>query len=120
MTYEEFKTNFLPEFLNIKSFAGKIKFAKEHLTQIGSGTGRVVYDIDGEKVLKLAKNPKGIAQNEAEANAGRYPDTHSIVTEVFEESDDSEWLISEKAKKVNEARIKQLTGIPSLNDYIII
>ena len=26
------------------------------------------------------------------------------------------WIISEKAKKVNEARIKQLTGIPSLND----
>jgi hypothetical protein len=116
MTYDEFKQNFLPEFLKIKSFAGKIKYAGEHLTRIGSGTGRIVYDIDGEKVLKLAKNPKGVAQNEAEAGAGYYRDTQHIVTVVFDSADDDSWIISEKAKKVNEARIKQLTGIPSLND----
>ena len=88
MTYEEFKQNFLPEFLNIKSFSGKMKYANERLTRIGSGTGRVVYDIDGEKVLKLAKNPKGIAQNEAEAGAGYYRDTQHIVTVVFDSADD--------------------------------
>ena len=114
MTYEEFKQNFLPEFLNIKSFNGKMKYANERLTRIGSGTGRVVYDIDGEKVLKLAKNPKGIAQNEAEAGAGYYRDTQDIVTIVFDSADNDGWLISEKAKKVNERRIVQLTGIPSL------
>ena len=116
MTYEEFKQNFLGDFLNIKSFAGRMKYAGENLTRIGSGSGRVVYDIDGERVLKLAKNPKGVAQNEAEAGAGRYEDTHSIVTKVFEEADDNTWLISEKGKKVTERRIKELTGIPSLND----
>jgi tRNA nucleotidyltransferase/poly(A) polymerase len=116
MTYTEFKENFLPELSKIKSFNGKIKYAKEHLTQIGSGSGRIVYDIDGEKVLKLAKNPKGIAQNEAEAGAGYYRDTHHIVAVVFDSADDDNWLIAEKAKKVNEKRIVQLTGIPSLND----
>jgi hypothetical protein len=119
MTYVEFKQNFLPEFLNIKSFAGKMKYASQYLTRIGSGTGRVVYDIDGEKVLKLAKNPKGVAQNEAEAGAGYYRDTHHIVAIVFDSADDDSWLISEKAKKVNESRIKQLTGIPSLNDLVM-
>ena len=117
MTYAEFKQNFLPEFRNIKSFNGKVKYAKERLgTPIGSGTGRIVFDIDGEKVLKLAKNTKGIAQNEAEANAGFYKDTHDIVAIVFDSEDDNSWLISEKAKKVNERRIIQLTDIPSLND----
>lgn len=116
MTYAEFKENFLAEFLNIKSFVGRIKYAKQYLTGIGSGSGRIVFDIDGERVLKLAKNPKGIAQNEAEANAGRYDDTHSIVTKVFEEADDNTWLISEKGNKVSERRIKELTGIPSLSD----
>lgn len=116
MTYAEFKENFLPEFLNIKSFAAKIRYAKEHLPRIGSGTGRIVYDIDGEKVLKLAKNAKGVAQNGAEAGAGYYRDTQHIVTEVFDSADDDTWLISEKAKKVNEKRIKEVTGIPSLND----
>ena len=116
MTYDEFKQNFLPEFLNIKSFKGKIDYANQRLAKIGSGTGRVVYDIDGEKVLKLAKNPKGIAQNEAEAGAGYYRDTHDIVAIIYESGDNDEWLISEKGKKVNEKRIKELTGIPGLNE----
>lgn len=115
MTYEEFKQNFLPEFLKIKSFAGKMKFANQYLTRIGSGSGRIVYDIDGKKVLKLAKNPKGVAQNEMESNIGRYYDVQNIVTEVFEGANDDTWIISEKAKKVGEKRIKELTGIPSLN-----
>lgn len=114
MTYQEFKENFLPEFLKIKSFKGKMDYANQQLTRIGSGSGRVVYDIDGEKVLKLAKNTKGIAQNETEAGIGYYRDTQNIVTIVFDSADNNEWLISEKAKKVNETKIKQLTGIPSL------
>lgn len=114
MTYEEFKQNFLPEFLNIRSFAGRIKYASQYLQQIGSGSGRIVYDIDGEKVLKLAKNAKGIAQNKAEAGAGYYRDTQHIVTKVFDNADDDSWLISEKGKKVTDKRIRELTGIPSL------
>ena len=116
MTYDEFKQKFLPEFLNINSYAGRIRYANENLQRIGGGSGRIVYDIDGEKVLKLAKNTKGVAQNGAEAGAGYYRDTQHIVTEIFDSADDDTWLISEKAKKVNEKRIKELTGIPSLND----
>src|ERR1035437_429968 len=114
MTYAEFKERFLPQFLNIKSFNGKMEYAKQYLQRIGSGTGRIVYDIDGQKVLKLAKNNKGIAQNAEESRIGRDYYIANIVTEVFESADDDNWLISEKAKKVNENRIKQLTGIPSL------
>jgi tRNA nucleotidyltransferase (CCA-adding enzyme) len=118
MTYDEFKQNFLPEFLNINSYAGRMRYADQNLQRIGSGSGRRVYDIDGEKVLKLAMNAKGVAQNGAEAGAGYYRDTQHIVTEVFDSADDDTWLISEKAKKVNEKRIKELTGIPSLSDLL--
>jgi len=114
MTYDEFKQNFLPEFLNINSYAGRMRYADERLPRIGSGSGRRVYDIDGEKVLKLATNAKGVAQNSVEAGAGYYRDTQHIVTEVFDSADDDTWLISEKAKKVNKKRIEQLTEIPSL------
>ena len=116
MTYDEFKQNFLPEFLNINSYAGRMRYADQNLQRIGSGTGRAVFDIDGEKVLKLAKNAKGVAQNGAEGGAGYYRDTQHIVTEVFDSADDDTWIISEQAKKVGEKRIKELTGIPSLND----
>lgn len=116
MTYDEFKQNFLPEFLNINSYAGRIRYPNQNLERIGSGSGRIVYNIDGEKVLKLARNAKGVAQNETEAGIGQYRDTQHIVTEVFEYADNDTCIISEMAKKVNEKRIKELTGIPSLND----
>ncbi len=115
MTYNEF-LNFLNQFEEIKSFADRIKFANQHLQRIGGGTGRIVYDIDGTKVFKVAKNAKGVAQNDAESDVGRYPDTHNIVTKIFEFDNDGNWLIAEKAKKVTEKRIKDLTKIPSLND----
>jgi hypothetical protein len=115
MTYDNF-LNFLDEFEEIKSFNGKIKYADQNLQRIGSGTGRVVYDIDGEKIFKIAKNVKGIAQNEAEEDAARHKDYDDIITNIYESANDDSWLIVEKAKKVNEKRIKELTGIPSLND----
>ena len=121
MTFEEFKQNFLPEFLNINTYAGRMRYANERLPRIGSGSGRIVYDIDGQKVLKLAKNAKGVAQNGAEAGAGYYRDTQHIVTEVFDSADDDTWLIAEKGKKVTDKRIRELTGIPSLdklNDFL--
>ena len=115
MTYDEF-LNFLDGFEEIKSFVGKIRAADQNLTRIGSGSGRIVYDIDGEKVFKVAKNSKGIAQNSEEAGTGQYHDTHHIVTKVFDSANDDSWVISEKGKKVTENRIKELTGIPSLNE----
>ena len=115
MTYDEFLV-FLNDFEKIKSFAGKMKAANENLTRIGSGTGRVVYDIDGTKVFKIAKNAKGVAQNEAEINIGYYSYNQNIVTKIFESADDYTWIIAEAGKRVNEKRIKQITGISSLNN----
>lgn len=114
MTYDEFLV-FLDDFEEIGSFAGKIQAANQNLQRIGSGSGRAVYDIDGTKVLKVAKNQKGVAQNEVEASVANYSDTEHILTRVFESSDDDTWLVAEKAKKVSEKRIKELTGIPSLS-----
>jgi len=109
-------SEFLTNLNNIKSFKGKMDFANQNLEKIGSGSGRVVYSIDDKSVLKLAKNPKGIAQNEVEISLGK-DDYYAkgTVADVFDNADDNSWLIAEKAKKVGEKRIKQLTGIPSLN-----
>lgn len=111
--------NFIEELNSINSFRGKIDYANQHFTRIGSGSGRIVYDLDGVNVLKLALNSKGIGQNEVEAGIGYYPDVQHIVTKVIDSADNDSWIIAEKAKKVNERRIKELTGIPSLNDLFI-
>lgn len=53
----------------LPSFAAKIKYCTEGLGKpIGAGSSRIVFQIDDQWVLKLAKNTKGIVQNEYESN----------------------------------------------------
>ena len=60
----------MEEFKNMKSFNQRIQYCEQNLQRISSGSSRIVYRIDDEKVLKLAKNKKGLAQNEAEVDFG--------------------------------------------------
>ena len=63
---EAYPTSFnIEEFKQLKSFNQRIQYCEQHLQRISSGSSRIVYKIDDEKVLKLAKNKKGLAQNEA-------------------------------------------------------
>lgn len=116
MTYDNFP-KFIEELSKIRTFSGKIDYANQNFQKIGTGTGRVVYDIDGAKVLKLAKNPKGIAQNEIEEQAARYKDYDDILTNVFDSADDYSWIVAEKAKKITPKRFQQITGFEIFDVY---
>ena len=115
MTYDDF-LNFLEEFEKIPSFAGRIRATDQVLSRIGSGSGRIVYDIDGKYVFKIAKTAKGQAQNNAEVDAAAHPFNDDIIAKVYEydTTNRGNWLIAEKAKPVTEQRIQELTGIPNL------
>ena len=97
------------EFNNIRSYNGKLKYATERLRKISSGSSRVVYQVDNEKVLKIAKNKKGLAQNETEADWSK--DAYDVTAKVFETSPDFFWVEMELAKKLIPSRFKQLTKI---------
>lgn len=97
------------EFNNIRSYNGKLKYATERLRKISSGSSRVVYQVDNEKVLKIAKNKKGLAQNETEADWSKY--AYDVTAKVFETSPDFFWVEMELAKKLTPTRFKQLTNI---------
>jgi len=119
MDLNYFKDNILPNLNKINSFTEKGKFLANYLPRISSGSGRIVYEINDKYVLKFAKNTKGISQNEVEAGIGTDSYFDNIVTQVIAEDDDYKWIVSEKAKKVTEKRIVELTGIPSLYEYYI-
>ena len=64
---EDYPINWnVEDFKKLNSFNKRIQYCEEKLTRISSGSSRIVYKIDESKVLKLGKNKKGIAQNEAE------------------------------------------------------
>lgn len=103
-------------FKNIKSFRSRVLYCDQHLQKIASGSGRVVYKIDDEKVLKLAKNPKGIAQNEIEIEYGNYGDLRDIVARTFDFDNKGLWVEMELARKVKPTQFKQIVGY-SFDDF---
>lgn len=95
---------------SIKSFAGKLKYCKQMLgPSFGSGSSRIIFEIDDNKVLKLAKNQKGLAQNEFEEETSMYGD---MVVKVFECADDYSWLVEENCVPAKEKDFEQILGLP--------
>jgi hypothetical protein len=101
----------MDDFNVIPTYKGKFRYANERLTKLAAGSARIIFKIDDEKVLKLAKNEKGLAQNNVETDG--YLRNHPITAHVFDYDDKHDrpfWLEMEYAKKVTPKRFQQLTG----------
>lgn len=106
----------IEEFKKLNSFNDRIKYCDTHLKKISSGSSRIVYMIDNEKVLKLAKNKKGLGQNEVEIEYSNYYDISSIVAKVFESDENNLWVEMELARKVTPSIFKSVVGV-DFNTY---
>ena len=94
----------------IPSFAGRLKYCKQMLgPTFGSGSSRVIFEIDDDKILKLAKNKKGVAQNEFELETSRYSDA---VVKVIDCDDDCTWLVEENCIPAKEQDFERIIGLP--------
>lgn len=99
----------MDEFKTLKTFAERIRYCQTRLQRISSGSARIVYQIDNEKVLKLAKNRKGIAQNEAEAG-DYYKNSIGCFAEIYDVDDNYLWIEMQLARKAKMSDFKRLTG----------
>lgn len=108
---EDYPSNFsMEEFKTLNTFSSRIDYCQKNLKRISSGSSRIVYQIDDEKVLKLARNKKGLAQNEVEIEYSHYSDIDNIIAKVFEYDENNLWLEAELARKLTEPKFKQITG----------
>ena len=108
---EDYPTNFnMDDFKQITSFKKRIEYCNTNLKRIGSGSSRAVYQIDDEKVLKLAMNAKGLAQNEHEIKLSNYYDIKDIVANVFDKEAKNLWLEMELARKLTESDFQRISG----------
>lgn len=85
----------MEEFKSIRTFTGRVEYCRSKLRYLGRGSSRMVFEIDDEKVLKLAYNTKGVAQNEAEADPSLQ--RYGIFAEVFDYHPSYYWIEMEKA-----------------------
>ncbi len=106
------------------SFAQRIRYAKERAQQIGAGSSRVAFVIDyqGRKtVLKIAKNKKGIAQNDYESQmfSDYYVDGLNIsipMIDYDEKNESPTWVHVEYAEKMKPNMFKELFSGVSHNE----
>ena len=66
-----YNNSIINELDNISSIKNKLKFAQENLNLVGSGSARTVFALEEDKVLKIAKDERGIEQNKVEINISK-------------------------------------------------
>lgn len=114
---EEYPSEFdLAHFKALNNFSARARYCNEKLKRISSGSARIVYMIDDTKVLKLAKNKKGLAQNEIEISHSQYNDISHVLARVFAYDQNNLWSEMELARKVTPNIFKSVTGF-SFQDY---
>jgi hypothetical protein len=98
---------------NLESFTARKKYAAANLKHLSSGSSRIVYLTPDKTVLKLAKNEKGLAQNEAEAN----PKMKSkYLNKILKRANNDAWIEVPYLDKITEKDFKDMTTI-SFNDF---
>ncbi len=100
------------------SFAKRINYAKERAKRLGGGSSRVAFKIPyqgRDTVLKVAKNVKGMAQNEHEVDvlSDWYLANLGIAIPMIDYDTDSQkptWIHLEYASKATPSEFKRRTG----------
>jgi hypothetical protein len=103
-------------FKNLNTFKDRINYCNQHLKRISSGSSRIVYKVDDLKVLKLAKNRKGIAQNEVEVSYGNDYYLEGLLAEIYEHDENNLWVEMQLARRVTPKIFKDIVGYDFL-DY---
>ncbi len=106
-------------------FARRVAYAKERAKRLGSGSSRVAFVIPyqgRDTVLKIAKNRKGMAQNDVEIQIldDHYAQSLGLFIPLIDYDEQNEsptWIHTELAKKATEADFVKACG-GTLNDLL--
>lgn len=100
----------LEELSSIGNYNRRVKYCREHLGMpIGKGSSRIVFQMDDEKVLKLAFNEKGVAQNDVEFDWGAQ--NYGVMPKLYDKDDDDAWIVTEYVIPAKKEDFKKCIGI---------
>lgn len=92
----------------LETYNARKKYAERNLKHLSSGSSRVVLTF-GDSVIKLAKNDKGLAQNEAETKASKL--SSKAINKVLSHAKNFVWIEVPMVKKLTESRFQELTDM---------
>lgn len=92
----------------LENYNSRKEYAEKNLKHLSSGSSRIVYSSPDDTIIKLAKNDKGIAQNEAECN----PKMKSkYLNKVIKHAKDFSWMETHYLDKITVKDFKKMTGL---------
>lgn len=109
-----------------KSFKPIIDYALEWATKIGTGSSRIAFEVEYEgrpTILKIARNKKGLAQNEVESKmlSDGYIEKMELTIPLIDYDTTNIqplWIHTEKANKVTEKKLCKLLHCDNLFQLI--
>lgn len=107
-------------------FKTRVRYAKERAMQMGVGSSRIAFKIPyqgRDTVLKIAKNRKGMAQNENEAQllSEPYLSQFNITIPLIdydESSNTPTWIHTEFAEKIRPNQMKAFTNGLDIHQFM--
>ena len=106
----------LEQFKSLDTFKKRQQYCNNTLERISSGSSRIVYKINDNMVIKLARSKKGLEQNYNEQNDWIQKQYGHIVASIFDKYYDDKlegylWIIMELAKKIDKKRFEEINLI---------
>jgi len=93
------KNQIRKEKFNSLSYKEKVQYLKDNFQLLGTGSSRITFLINSGKVIKLARNDAGVAQNKVEFdNLLKYKS--KFIPKAFDRSPDSVWIETEFVRPV--------------------
>ena len=115
---QKYKTKFggttfdLKTFKTLPSESIMIAYAMNYLEPLGQGSSRIAFVLSSKKVLKIARNEKGIAQNQAEQHVYTDPATKDVAAMMYDADDQGKWIICDLVRPITSTHeFKKLTGV---------
>ena len=100
----------LNELSSLSSFKHRMEYCRKHLGRpIGNGSSRVVFQLNDQHCLKLAKNRKGIAQNTEETYWDKQ--RQSCFPKIFDYDDEKMWIVCEYVLPAEESDFQHCLGM---------
>ncbi len=102
------------ELHNIRGWAGKKRYLESCLPKLGQGSSRIVFLLEPTKAIKLARNDKGLAQNEREADLQHAAkENEDVMAQILDYDQEKYlWVEMEIARKLDAQSFKRITGLP--------
>ena len=103
----------IKEFKSLPSIAIQQAYAMNYLEALGQGSSRIVFVLTPKKVLKIARNEKGIAQNAAELEVYTDPATREVAAKIYDTDGDGKWIIADLVRPIVDPKeFTSLTNVP--------